>query len=156
MDLGTIHLTFALVALASGAWIVSRRKGDTAHRRLGWVFVGAMVGVNATALFIYDLTGEFGPFHVLAVISLISVIFGVAHVRLRRPARGWREMHATWMAWSYVGLLAATAAETATRLLDVPFWWMVLVASGGVIAVGGLVIARAMPQTLARSDNQGA
>ena len=155
MDVGTLHPILALIALASGAWTLARRKGNAVHRRAGWVFAGAMVGVNVTALLIYDLTGEFGPFHVMAVISLVGVVFGVAHVRLRRPAQGWRELHATWMAWSYVGLLAATAAEAATRIPDTSFWWTALAASASVIAVGGLVISRTLPRALARPVGPG-
>ncbi len=147
MDIGTAHVVFALFAIASGAWVLMRRKGDAAHRGRGWVYVGSMVGLNVTALLVYDLTGSFGPFHVMAIASLVGVLIGVAYVRRRPPSR-WRYLHATWMSWSYVGLLAAAAAEVATRLPESPFWWTVLVASGAVMAVGGLLIARLLPRAL--------
>ncbi len=152
MNGGLLHLVFAIVAMVSGAWVLAQQKGGPSHRRLGWLFVGSMIGVNATALLIYDLTGSFGPFHGLAIISLTGVLFGVGHVRLRRPARGWREFHAYWMAWSYVGLLAAAASEAATRIPESSFWWMVVGASGAVVAVGWIVIARQLPRTLGRTS----
>jgi hypothetical protein len=42
---------------------------DLTHRRSGWLLAGSLLGVNVTALFIYNLTGEFGPFHVFAIVS---------------------------------------------------------------------------------------
>lgn len=151
MDIGTAHVGFALVALASGAWVLLRRKGDTAHRWRGWVYVGSMVGLNVSALLVYDLTGSFGPFHVMAIASMAGVLIGIGYVRLRRPRSGWRHLHGTWMSWSYVGLLAAAASEAATRLPESPFWWMVLLASGAVLALGALLILRLLPRALERS-----
>jgi uncharacterized membrane protein len=151
MDIGTAHIAFALVAIASGAWVLLRRKGDATHRWRGWVYVGSMIGLNVSALFVYDLTGSFGPFHAMAIASLVGVLIGVGYVRLRRPPGAWRYLHATWMSWSYVGLLAAAASEAATRLPESPFWWMVLVASGVVLAVGGLLIIRLLPGAVERS-----
>ena len=150
MTLGTAHLGLAVIAIASGAYVVARRKGDITHRRCGWLLAGSLLGVNVTALFIYNLTGEFGPFHVFAIVSLASVLLGVGHARLRRPERGWRERHAYVMTWTYVGLLSAAAAEATTRLPETSFWWMVLAASGAVLAAGGLVITRQLPRTLRR------
>ena len=63
-----------------------------------------MLGVNVTALFIYNLAGEFGPFHVFAIVSPTSVLLGVGYARLRRPERRWRERHAYVMTWTYIGL----------------------------------------------------
>lgn len=124
--LGPLHLSAAVLALISGAAVlVVRPKGARWHRRLGWIYVGAMLSVNATALLIYKLFGGFGPFHVAALISLVGIVFGTrAAVRARRSrlarqpfARAaWAERHYMWMTWSYVGLLAAFASETITRL----------------------------------------
>ena len=52
------------------------------------------------------------------------------------------------MSWSYIGLLAALAAETLSRVPDSPFWGMVGVASFGVVAIGWLVLRRVMPGIL--------
>ena len=148
MDVGKVHLGLALVAMASGAVVLLRPKGGRSHRRGGWIFVGSMVGMNVTALFIYDLTGSPGPFHVLAVFSLVGVVFGATHARCRKPAVAWRPLHAYWMAWSYVGLLAAAASEVTTRVPEASFWWMVVGSSGAVILAGALVIRARMPRSL--------
>ena len=71
----------------------------------------------------------------------------------RRPKKQWIEAHATWMAWSYVGLMAAFVAESLTRFVMpalaqalernalVPaFWILVAVGSFGTIGVGSRLI----------------
>ena len=93
IHLGELHLTSAILSLAAGGWMLSQPKGTAIHRRTGWVYVASMVSMNATALLIYRLTGRFGPFHVLALISLGILSAGIIPAALRRPARGWLERH---------------------------------------------------------------
>jgi len=144
---GLIHFAFALAAIASGPVVLRARKGTRFHRRAGWTYVVSMVGVNVTALMIYRLLGDFGPFHWAALFSLASVIAGVVPVR-RRANRHWLKGHAGWMAGSYVGLCAALVAETTTRLAIVPFWWMVVASSLAVFAIGMLWIVRGLPAAI--------
>src|SRR5262249_46767524 len=108
------HLTAALLALALGSVVVLERKGTETHRMIGMGYALAMLVVNVTALSLYGLTGRFGPFHVLALVSLATVMRGVL-AAVRRRER-WLRTHYYSMAWSYVGLLAAACAETAVRL----------------------------------------
>jgi hypothetical protein len=60
--------------------------------------------------------------------------------------------HAYWMSGSYVGLLAAAAAETLSRIPETPFWGMVIGASVAVALMGAIVIGRTVPGILARFD----
>jgi uncharacterized membrane protein len=112
--LGAAHFAAAVAALALGCVVLVERKGTVTHRLIGCGYVAAMILLNATALGLYRLTGTFGPFHALALISLATVIAGVAVVWRRRP--NWLRRHYYFMAWSYVGLLAAACAEAMTRL----------------------------------------
>ncbi len=112
--LGAAHLTSALLALALGGVIVIEHQGTFSHRLMGAGYGLAMLVVNASALGLYRLTGHFGPFHVLALVSLASVGRGVAAVLRRRD--GWLRNHCYGMAWSYVALLAAACAETVVRV----------------------------------------
>ena len=123
--IGLTHTATALAALASGAAVLLARKGTTRHRQLGWLYAASMLALNVTALFIFRLFGGIGPFHVAAVASLVTVVFGtIAAVRARRfrlardgVARARAvELHYAWMTWSYVGLLAAAVSEIATRV----------------------------------------
>lgn len=148
-SLGQIHFLLAVVAIVSGGVTVAMRKGTGGHRLIGFVYAVAMIGMLGTALLIYNLTGTFGAFHVLAVFSSATLIAGLVPALLRKPDnQRWVEIHAFSMSWSYVGLLAAAAAETFTRVPDTSFWWAVVVASGVVVAIGGAVIFRVVPRIL--------
>lgn len=147
--LGLVHTGSALVALACGAVVLLQRKGTRVHRRLGWTYVASMVTLNVTALLIYRLFGGFGPFHVAALVSLATLAAGVVTVARRRPAHNWVEHHYWWMAYSYLGLVAAGVAETTTRSGVVGFWWAVLAATVFVFGVGSTMIRRRAVATLA-------
>ena len=113
-SLGAAHVTAAIVALALGLLVLLGAKGTVTHRLFGLGYVGAMAVLNATALGLYRLTGQFGPFHALALLSLAIVAWGTVAV-LRRRA-GWLARHYRAMAYSYLGLCAAAVAEAALRL----------------------------------------
>jgi uncharacterized membrane protein len=141
---GLVHLLCATLAVAAGAAVVLSRKGTRRHRWLGRAYAGLMVAVNATALWIYELFGGFGVFHWLALFSLLTVLLGYVPARRRRP--GWRVRHACFMSGSYVGLIAALAAEILTRTPWLPFSGAVAAASLTVSALGILLMARFIPR----------
>ena len=108
------HLTAAIAALALGLAVFVARKGTDAHRLFGAAFVLAMIVLNVTALVIYRLTGQFNPFHGLALMSLATTLWGIVLVLRRRES--WVVSHLRMMFFSYLGLLAAAAAEGVLRL----------------------------------------
>jgi uncharacterized membrane protein len=112
--LGAAHVAAALAALAFGLMVLAMRKGTHLHRAIGMGYAMAMLAVNVTALSIYRLTGHFGPFHALAVLSMPTIVAGVAVVML--SLRNWLPKHYRMMSFSYLGLLAATTAEIAIRV----------------------------------------
>jgi uncharacterized membrane protein len=138
--LGPVHVAFGICALALGLGVLMFRKGTRLHRTLGHLYLSSMIGLNATALSIYELFDGFGPFHLLALVSLITVGCGALPVIARRPRHGWLRMHAYFMSWSYVGLLAATAAEIAVRIPGANFAVAAVASSMLVTAVGALTI----------------
>jgi hypothetical protein len=101
-----------------------------------------MLGLNISALFIYRLTGHFGPFHGAALASLLTLMAGFSAAYLHLPHGRWLELHYEFMNWSYVGLVAAGLSEATTRLPSAPFWPAVFVATLIVFLMGGLLIAR--------------
>lgn len=160
MALGLIHLAAAFASLAVGAYVfLGTRKGTRRHRQAGWAYVIAMLALNVTALMIYDLFGRFGPFHAAAIVSLSTTVLGVVNalaLRRRRvrcePATG-RDLlghHYAWMSYSYLGLVAAGVAETATRVPAFQpgpgqgpvFGAVVAVATISVFLVGSRMIKR--------------
>jgi uncharacterized membrane protein len=112
--LGAAHFASACAALLFGLIVLLQHKGTTSHRALGGAYVAAMILLNLTALGVYRLTGQFGPFHVLALVSLAVVIRGIAAAIRRCP--GWLVMHYYFMVWSYIGLLAAACTEVMARV----------------------------------------
>ena len=147
--LGQFHVFSAIMALVSGAWVLLRPKGTALHRRIGWVYAVSMIALNVSALWIYRLTGTFGPFHFAALLSLATLVVGIANAWRRRPGdRNWLARHYFYMSYSYLGLVAAAVAETATRIPTFDggptpaFWIAVGVASALVFVVGGYVVRR--------------
>lgn len=154
---GLIHTSFAITALLLGGSVVAQRKGTRPHRALGQLYALSMLGVNVTAFMIYGLFGQFGPFHALAAVSLATLLAGLAPAVVRRPRGTWPHFHAHFMSWSYVGLVAAAAAEAAVRLpivraLGVGFAAAVLVPTLAVVALGGWIIARKVPRIVTNLD----
>ncbi len=123
-----------------------------------------MLGVVVTSFSLYNLTGRLSPFHGAALISAITIAVGMWTVLRRRPRVNWIEAHATWMAWSYLGLCGAAVAESLTRVampvlqrqgvLDGRwglFWTLVAVGSASVFIVGGPMIRRKLPASVAKT-----
>ncbi|HMK80115.1 MAG TPA: DUF2306 domain-containing protein [Xanthobacteraceae bacterium] len=153
--LGAAHGAAAIAALGFGLFVLADRKGTSAHRALGAAYVAAMVATNGTALGIYRLTGQIGPFHLLALISLATVARGVAAVLRRRP--GWLARHYACMAWSYLGLLSAAAAEAISRAPLAARWVhngvdgmrLGLVCVAAILLVGFFLVPRLQARALA-------
>ncbi len=148
--LSWVHIGSSILALMTGLAVLLRTKGTRTHRRIGYAYVASMITLNLTSLFIFSLTGRFSPFHVMAILSLAIVIAGFVPVFLRRPAGGWLELHLHFIAWSYIGLLAAAASEAAVRIPRAPFWWAVIASAAVIIMAGAILLAHNRPRLLAR------
>jgi uncharacterized membrane protein len=150
------HTGCGVLALLLGARVFLARKGTRAHVRAGWAYVASMAVLNGSALGLYNLTGHFNTFHALAVFSLATVAAGLAQVLGRRHWRKWMWRHYQYMAWSYVGLLAATCNEAFVRLPPLQRWAagtttpLPLLAMVSVVALSGAVIFGMQRRMLAR------
>jgi uncharacterized membrane protein len=144
--LGLVHLLTAIAAIIFGAVVISFRKGTKRHKLMGRAYVAAMWALNITALMDYELYGYFGPFHWMALISLATVLLG--HLAVLRKQPGWKQSHAYMMAWSYVGLIAAAVAETASRVPGWSFGYSVIISSLLTIVVGAWMISVFIPGIL--------
>jgi len=136
------HIGTAISALILGLCVALVRKGTRLHKQLGYAYFINMLGLNISALFIYQLTGHFGPFHGAALASLLTLIAGFVPAYLRLPHGHWLEFHYEFMNWSYVGLIAAGVSEAATRIPSTPFWPAVIASMAAVFALGGILISR--------------
>lgn len=136
------HIATAISALIFGLCVLFIRKGTRLHKQLGYAYFFNMLGLNISALFIYQLTGHFGPFHVAALASLLTLVAGFIPAYLHLPRGRWLEFHYEFMNWSYVGLIAAGVSEAATRLPSAPFWPAVVASMFAVFLLGGMFIVR--------------
>jgi hypothetical protein len=112
-----------------------------------------MISLNATALFIYRLFGHFGPFHWLALSSLLTLIAGMVPVFTRRPKGIWLERHAIFINISFIGLVAATSSEITSRIpgLEDGFGPVVGLTSALIIGVGMVLLFRNLPRSMHRA-----
>jgi len=153
--IGIVHTAFATIALGAGLAIFTIAKGTKLHRVIGYIYVLSMLSLNLTALTIYRLFGGFGPFHVLAIVSLITLAAGFIPVFTKRPKQTWLYRHYEWILWSYVGLVAAAASEFLTRapVIDrsgAAFAAAVFVASTLIIFIGASIIYRKRQAVVSR------
>jgi uncharacterized membrane protein len=115
---GFVHLLFSILALILGSWVLFSPKGTSSHKKAGYVYVVAMLGVNLTAFFMYRLFGHFGMFHWMALVSLATLLAGMVPMLLKKP-RSYVSLHFNFMYWSVFGLYGAFVAETLVRIPDV-------------------------------------
>jgi len=135
---GWIHLFSSLVALVLGSWVLIVPKGTRQHRRLGYGYAVSMIILNSTAFMLYRLFGTFGPFHLAATASVISITLGLLAAIMKNRIKNWRAIHFSFMYWSVIGLYAAFFAEIVTRVDAIPisFFWKVTIPTVATIAIG--------------------
>lgn len=148
--LGKIHTILAIVSLALGFLVLTRKKGGKQHRYLGYFYSIALLLVNLIALSVYRETGEPGPFHVFAIISLVTLCAGFFPAFLRKPRIGWMNLHGYFMSWSYVGLVAAGIAQLTSRFSDLSRLITVGLPSMIIILFGAFLIHTKVPHALAK------
>jgi len=136
--LGLVHTLFAVAAMVFGTVVLAKPKGTSAHVKIGYAYVGSMVFMNLTALGIYNF-GSLSLFHGFVVVSLLTLGLGI-YPALKRT-HNWYFKHYYFMSWSVVGLYCAFWAEVGTRLLNMQyFWWIVMAATMLTAAIGGFII----------------
>lgn len=143
---GAVHAALGLAAIVLGVGVGLLGKGSRVHRRVGLVYALCLLLLNATALSIYDLFGRWGPFHNLAIVSLVTLLAGVLAVWLKRPRGRWMNLHGICMSWSYAGVVAALFSEIGARIPGVGLAAGVLIPSALVTAVAAVLIHTRVPR----------
>ena len=148
MDLGAAHVVAAALAIALGLAVFARRKGDSLHVVLGRLYVVTMLAVLLPVLFLYEATGRPGPFHALGAVSLVTIALGWLAVRGHGRRRSGVRVHATFMAWSWIGLVSAGLAQLADATWPDRSPWPVLVVVALATAVGAVAVPRGVARAL--------
>ena len=74
--LGIVHTAISIVALVSGVVVLVRDKRITSGSGLGKLYLISTVLTALTGLGIFQ-HGGFGPPHVLAILTLLAISFGI-------------------------------------------------------------------------------
>ena len=138
-----LHVAFALLALASGTWVVWHPKGTAQHRRVGYVYVASMGVVLATAFGIYRLFGRFGVVHWGAVACTISLLIGMGAAWGRTYLRDWLRWHYFGLSGSVAGLYTTFLIEATYRLFPLRyFWWTTVGTSMLTLGLAAVIMYR--------------
>lgn len=112
---GWVHTLLSLVSLAAGICLLLRDGEIRPERRLAQLFLGATALTALTALAIHQRPVFFGPGHVLALLALGAIGFGLV-VGRGAAVGSWRHVLSA-LAFSFTLLcqLIPGATETLTR-----------------------------------------
>ncbi len=103
-----LHTFAALTAVATTLVIFSLPRGQTWHRRFGWLWVIAMTVTALTSFAISTLRpGHFSVIHILSVATLILLVLGVYRARTHQV-----EKHRQSMLGLVFGALCVAGAFT--------------------------------------------
>ena len=139
-SIGWFHLIAALVSLATGSFVLLTTKGTEIHKKVGYLYGFSMILVCGTAFGIYNLTGTFGIFHILACVALATLMGGMIPLFLKNIQKGYKVFHLWFMYYSVLGLYAAFASELIVRIPEKPFYPMVGMATGVIFLIGTVFI----------------
>src|SRR5690606_1873675 len=90
----------------------------------------------------YNLTGKFGVFHIMAIISSLTLVLGMLPLSLKSLPQKYKSVHVWFMYYSVLGLYAAFASELSVRVPEKPFFAMAGIATGIVFGLGTAFILR--------------
>jgi uncharacterized membrane protein len=97
-----VHLATVFPALVLGLIVLSRRKGNAAHRLLGGIWMALMLATAIVSFWIRGPTGSLSGIHLFSIATLVAV-----------PTAWWRiragdvRAHRQIMVSLYIGLLVA-------------------------------------------------
>lgn len=92
------HIVMAVLAVVIGPVAVFRRSRDRWHKAAGRLWVGLMLGVALSSLWINEgrVWGPFSPIHLLSALTLWGLWVGLGHIRAGRVAAHGRAMQALY------------------------------------------------------------
>jgi uncharacterized membrane protein len=77
------HAIVALIAIIAGAWQLYSKKGGSAHRYLGYLWVSLMMYVSISSFWIHTLKvfGNFSPIHLLSIFTIWTLYEAIRAAR---------------------------------------------------------------------------
>lgn len=133
------HTFTGLAALVAGLAVFLFAKGGRIHRLLGRVYALALITLCVASFWIQDTTPfvrGLGTFHIMASVTLVTVIAGLLPAMRRPRPTGWRDRHIQYMLWSYVGLVMALNSHFFRAIL----LWCYEITGSGLGAVAATIV----------------
>lgn len=118
-----IHTIAGTLALLSGALVMILKKGNSLHKRVGYLYAGSMVLLTSTSFGIYELFDSWGPFHYMALVSQATLLAGLIPAWGPRNSHKWIIWHNKMMQWSFVGLVMATGSHIMGPFISLLGQW---------------------------------
>jgi uncharacterized membrane protein len=115
-----VHLVCALVALPLGAFVLWRPKGTASHKALGRTWAVLMLVIAISSYWLRTLSGGFSLIHLLSVLTLVSIPFGIYQARHRNIRGHLRTMRGVYIGLVVAGVFAMAPERTLGELL---FGW---------------------------------
>jgi len=116
---GLIHFIFSMIALLLGTLVLVLEKGTSKHKLIGKLYAFTMFIVLITAFMTYRLFGTWGIFHWTAVLSSLTIVFGLIPIFTKKPTNNYVSLHFSFMYWSVIGVYGAFVSETLVRMPNV-------------------------------------
>jgi uncharacterized membrane protein len=114
-----VHIGSALISLGLGPFILWRRKGDTPHKVLGYIWVAAMITTCGSSFFMKSfapMLGQFGPIHVLSVWTLYSIPSAIVSARAGNIEKHQGQMKGVYYGLVFAGLMTFIPGRTMFAL----------------------------------------
>ena len=132
-----IHVAAAVLAMPVGAFALLRRSRDPLHKMAGRLFAVLMAVTILSSFFIWSIRmiGPFSPIHVLSVLSTVTLVSSVVHIRRRQIAKHAAAMRALyWQALGIAGLFTLLPGRLMHRVIFGQDNWL----AAGLVIAGGL------------------
>lgn len=117
----TIHTIFSVLAILVGI-IFLIPKGTKKHKKLGYVYAVSMLICLITSFGLFNLWDSFGVYHVLSIVSFLTLLIALYFPLFGRKGKRWIIQHSIWMGYSYVGLIMAAGSHLFGLVPDWPNW----------------------------------
>ncbi len=115
-ETGLIHFIASIIAFVLGTLVLILDKGTKKHKLIGRLYALTMLVVLITAFMTYRLFGTWGIFHWTAVISSLTILFGLLPILTKKPRKNYIILHFSFMYWSVIGVYGAFISETLVRM----------------------------------------
>jgi len=111
----SLHALPGLLALILGSIVLLSKKGTKTHKRRGYIWLGLMLLLSLTAVFIQEINpGSYSLIHLLIPWTIFSIIFGIYAIKKFNVTKNkvWRNLHQWTMIGLFFGALVIAGAFT--------------------------------------------